>query len=490
MTIDSPVQDLQSSSLYVSSHSDIKESKSKVERKIRMASSPPKIIETTHVSPPAGSVPETSIPLTFFDMLWLTFTPIERLFFYPFPLSTSHFTTSCLPSLKSSLSLALQSFFPLAGNIRLAPKTTDKYEIHYTDGDSVALTVAESDRCEEVFGDHPRQLSKLKSLVPRLSKNESDGLQPVLAIQVTVFPSQGLVIGTSLHHSACDGIGSVNFMCTWAEICRMSNSKVSLAPNPVRIEVDRSIIPDPDSSLYRAMLNDLSGTENLDMSGIQPDQEILLATFKLKAEHIHLLKEVLLHEAAKRNVTVRCSTAVVTYAFVWVGYVKAKLTISETEDAYCIFAADHRQLFQPPISENYLGNCIGPCVLQAKVNDLVGPDGFFEACRAIGKAFDKVKRVKIQDAKDWAKISLETAGKKPFGTSGSIRFKVYDVDFGWGKPGKVDIVSISYSGVMAVAPSREEQGGIEIGLCFTQSETEVFTNYIEGGLQYLSTLRN
>ncbi|KAJ1694876.1 hypothetical protein LUZ63_011574 [Rhynchospora breviuscula] len=455
-----------------------------------MASSTLKIIETSHVSAPAGSVPETAIPLTFFDVFWLTFTPIERLFFYPFPHSTSHFTSSCLPSLKSSLSLTLQSFFPLAGNIRLAPETTDKYEIHYANGDFVELTVAESDRYEEVFGDHPRQLSKLKALVPCLSKNESDGLQPVFAIQVTVFPSQGLVIGTSLHHSTCDGIGSVNFMCTWAEICRTSNSKVSLAPNTVKIEIDRSIIPDPDSSIYRAMLNDLSGTENLNMSGTQPDQEMFIASFKLKGEHIRLLKEVLLRETAKRNVTVRCSTAVVSYAFVWIGSVKTKLNMSEIQDAYCIFAVDHRQLFKPPISENYLGNCIGPCVVQAKVNDLVGPDGFFEACQAIGKAFDELKRIGIQDAKDWVKISLETADKKPFATSGSIRFKVYDVDFGWGKPAKVDIVSISNSGAMAVAPSREEQGGIEIGLCFTQRETDVFTNYIEEGLQYMSTLRN
>ncbi|KAJ4785568.1 HXXXD-type acyl-transferase family protein [Rhynchospora pubera] len=449
-----------------------------------------KIIETSQVSPPAGSVPETSIPLTFFDLLWLNFAPIESLFFYPFQHSTSHLTSYCLPTLKYSLSLALRSFFPLAGNIRTTPDTTSKYEIHYTDGDSVKFTVAECDRYDELFGDHPRYVSELKELVPRLCKNESNGLQPVLAIQVTVFPSQGLVIGTTLHHSTCDGIGSVNFMCTWAEICSTSNSMASLAPNPVKIEIDRSIIPDPDSSIYRAMLNDLSGTRNLNISGTQSDQEMLLATFKLKAEHIRLLKEVLLHEAAKRNVTVRCSTAVVSYAFVWVGSVKTKLNMSEIEDAYCIFAVDHRQLFKPPISENYLGNCIGPCVVQAKVNDLVGPDGFFEACRAIGKAFDEVKRVGIQDAKDWVKIALEMGSKKPFATSGSIRFKVYDVDFGWGKPAKVDIVSISNSGAMAVAPSREEQGGIEIGLCFTQRETDVFTNYIEGPLQYISTLRN
>ncbi|KAJ4769153.1 HXXXD-type acyl-transferase family protein [Rhynchospora pubera] len=454
-----------------------------------MASAHPKIIETSLVFPPAGSVPGTSIPLTFFDVIWLSFAPVERLFFYPFHHSTSHFTSYCLPALKSSLSLTLQSFFPLAGNIRLTPETTDKYEIYYKGGDSVALTVAESDRYDEVFSDHPRQISKLKTLLPRLSKSESSGLQPVLAIQVTVFPSHGLVIGTTLHHSACDGKGSVNFMCTWATICHTNYSKVLQASTPFRIEVDRSIIPDPDGSLYTAILNNLSGTENHNLDGIQSDPEMLLASFKLKAEHIQLLKEVLLHEAAKRNVTLRCSTAVVTYAFVWAGYVKAKSTLSETEDVYCMFATDHRQSYQPPIPENYLGNCIGPCIVQAKVKDLIGPAGFFVACQAIGKAFDEAKRVGIQNAEDWGKIVLEIGSHKPFGTSGSFRFKVYDVDFGWGKPAKVDIVSIAYSGAMAVAESREHDG-MEIGLCFTQREIEVFTNYIGEGLGYMSTLVN
>ncbi|KAJ3688849.1 hypothetical protein LUZ61_018013 [Rhynchospora tenuis] len=323
------------------------------------------------------------------------------------------------------------------------------------------FTVAESDSYDELFGDHPRQVSKLKALVPRLSKNESKGQQSVFAIQVTVFPSHGLVIGSTVHHSACDGVGSVNFMCTWAAICHVNNPTVILAPTPVTVELNRSIVPDPD----------------------------VLTSFKLKAEKIHFLKEVLLHEAAKRNVTVRCSTTVVVYAYAWVGYVKAKSTMFETDDVYCIFVTDCRQLFQPPIPMSYLGNCIGPSVVQAKLKYIVGPDGFFEACQAIGKTFDEVKKVGIQNVKNCAKISLEIGSKKPFGTSGSVRFKIYDVDFGWGKPAKVDIVSIAYSGAMAIAETRE-QGGVEIGLCFTKRETEVFTDYIENGLKYMSTLRN
>lgn len=441
-----------------------------------MAAAPSlRIIETTHVSPPAGLVPETSTPLTFFDVLWLNSTPVQRLFFYPYQVSTAQFTSSCLPVLKSSLSVVLQSFFPFAGNIRLIPGTIDRYEIHYKEGDSVVFVAAESDDHHEVFGDGPREMSKLKKLVPPLSKNESDDLQPVLAIQATIFPCHGVVIGITVNHSTCDGNGSVNFMRTWATICRVSNSVMTHAPaQPV---VDRSIIPDRDGSLYTTFVKNLLRIKDFKLIETDENEVFYLASFTLKQEHVRLLKDKFMHEAENRKVTTRCSTVVVTYAFIWVGYLKAKSTMSETEDTHCIFAVDHRQRFQPAIPENYFGNCIGPCFIHANVKDLLSPNGFFEACQAIGNAFEEVKRVGISDAKNWMKKAQETAAKKPLSAAGSPRFRVYDVDFGWGKPAKVDIVSIAYSGAMAVAESREEQGGVEIGLQFTQQEMEVFRDY-------------
>ncbi|KAJ4778693.1 HXXXD-type acyl-transferase family protein [Rhynchospora pubera] len=450
-----------------------------------MAAAPPlRIIESTQISPPAGSVPETSIPLTFFDVLWLNSTPVERLFFYPYKDSSTHFTSSILPALKFSLSLALQSFFPFAGNIRLTPETTDKYEIHYVDGDSISFTAAELGDSNELFRDGPREVPKLKLLAPTFrSKNESDGSRPVLVIQVTVFPYQGLVIGITVHHSVCDGNGSVNFMRTWATICHASNSMTQAPATPI---LDRSIVPDNDGSLYTAMINTLVSLN--DFEQLQPANEEVpyLATFTLKHEHIRFLKEKYLCEAENRNTVVRCSTTVVVYAFIWVGYLKAKSIKLETKEAHCIIAVDHRQWFQPPIPENYFGNCIGACFIQANMEDLAGPNGFFEACQAMSKAFEEVKKIGINDAKDWMKTALARFFHKPLTAAGSSRFRVYDVDFGWGKPSKVDIISVAYSGAMAVAQSREERGGVEIGLSFIQSEMEVFKNYFDENLQNVS----
>ncbi|XVF65666.1 hypothetical protein PTKIN_Ptkin09bG0267900 [Pterospermum kingtungense] len=86
-----------------------------------------KVLEQSHVSPPPGSVPATSLPLTFFDTLWFSCCHMQRLFFYEFPYPTSHFIKNSLPNLKNSLSLTLQHFFPFAGNLRLPPSPQRLY---------------------------------------------------------------------------------------------------------------------------------------------------------------------------------------------------------------------------------------------------------------------------------------------------------------------------------------------------------------------------
>ncbi|KAJ0970138.1 hypothetical protein J5N97_023015 [Dioscorea zingiberensis] len=173
-----------------------------------MASSPIpalKVLEQSTVSPPNSSVPETSIPLSFCDLMWLNLNNVERIFFYSIPaISTSHFVKHLLPSLKTSLSLTLQHFFPLAGHVIFSPNSDcGKFQYQYKDGDSISFTVAESDRdFTHLAGDDARSVIELESFVPTLAAVSADAT-PLMAVQVTVFPSQGICLGLTINHGAC-----------------------------------------------------------------------------------------------------------------------------------------------------------------------------------------------------------------------------------------------------------------------------------------------
>lgn len=142
------------------------------------SSPPPRLraIDTTLVPPsPTGSVlPESSLPLTFFDTLWLPFPPVERLFLYR--LAPGADVPAILSNLKDALSRALSAFYPLAGRLVLTPSTSNRYELHYRPGDGVAFTVAEYDvgggmgvdGIDGLGTDEPREVARIAPLVPAL----------------------------------------------------------------------------------------------------------------------------------------------------------------------------------------------------------------------------------------------------------------------------------------------------------------------------------
>jgi Transferase family len=448
-----------------------------------MASSPLslKIVESSRVAPPPGTTPDhASLPFTYFDVFWIIMPPVERLFFYHYPHDTDHFLSSLLPSLKSSLSQELKIYYPLAGGYRRTPGTDDKFEHFYLEGDGVSFTVAECNgQFEDIASDHERYVSQLNCLVPQLPKSEE--VQPLLAVQVTIFPGQGIVIGTSVHHTACDGTSSMQFMHSWAETCLSGASVSSRVPN-----FDRTLISDP-SNLYSDFYNKVQEMLKAFPKDAMPARnpsELVLATFTLGQEQIQKLKKLILAKAEEKKTSFRCSTIVVTFAYIWSSFVRAK-HVDSTKKVCIGIPADFRARVQPPLPLEYFGNCVGSCLAKANVSDLTQEDGVFVAAEAVGKAIDRLvesSNINTDVFDDYASF----IGTPTLSVAGSPKFKVYDVDFGLGRPKKVEIVSTVKTGAMSVAESRDARGGVEIGLAFPKDEMDCFKKYFFDGLNVLS----
>ncbi|KAJ1694872.1 hypothetical protein LUZ63_011570 [Rhynchospora breviuscula] len=442
---------------------------------------PTKILESSRIAPPPGTTPDhASLPFTYFDVFWIIMPPVERLFFYRYPHPTTHFLSSFLPSLKYSLSLALKTYYPLAGGFRRTPGTDDRLEHYYVEGDAVSFTVAECNgRFEDLATDHERDVSQLECLVPVLPRQEE--LQPLLAVQVTVFPGEGIVIGTSVHHTACDGTSSMQFMHAWAETCLSGSSVSSQVPI-----FDRSLISDP-SNLYSFFYNHVQSFFKSVREGTIPalkNSELVLATFTLRQQHIQRIKQLALAKAEQAKTSFHCSTIVVAFAYIWTGFVRAK-RIDNSSRASIGIPADFRARIQPPLPKEYFGNCVGSCLATANVADLIQDDGVFVAAEAVGKAIDQLsERLKV--ARKWLDEYESLSGTPILSVAGSPKFKVYDMDFGLGRPSKVEIISTTKTGAMSVAESRDKQGGVEIGLAFPKDEMDYFKKYFVDGLTNLS----
>lgn len=444
-----------------------------------------RVLDRIRVSPaPSDSEQEpAALPLTFFDVAWLFTGPVERLFFFrhPEPAST-------LPLLRSSLSLALRRFYPLAGSI--APSLCS-----YTRGSTDALTmvVAESDSPDDfdrLVARSPRDLAGIRPLVPQLPPPGDDGAFALAAVQATVFPGRGLCLGVSVHHAACDDASTMHFVRTWAAACRLGlendgegSEDAVLPPPPV---LDRSVVADPD---------DLRGKTLAGMARLAPpptatppppppqqQQEeentpMVMASFLLPRDRIDRIKE---GAAAKADAKV--SSFVAASALAWVCLLKSgSVGVAGAQRSHMLFSAECRSRLTPPLPAEYFGNCLRPCFVEAATADLLSgetADGVATAAAAIGSAIREMEQGVLEGAEGWLGRVLSVLPERPMSVGGSPRHGVYETtDFGWGRPARVEMVSVEKTpGTVALADSPEGDGGIELGVVLPPDAMDAFAS--------------
>ncbi|XP_020150577.1 anthocyanin 5-aromatic acyltransferase-like [Aegilops tauschii subsp. strangulata] len=448
-----------------------------------------RVLRASHVAalPAGAALHELSLPLTYLDAVWLHAPLVEGVFFYP------DATSDVLSNLTDSLSNALGAFYPLAGRLRLTPGTHNRYELHYQPGDGVTFTVAEYDNhhvgFEELATDGPTEVAKIVPLVPPLPEGGA-----VLAVQATVLRG-GLAIGVTVHHAAYDGVSSTHFLRTWA----WAAAACSGAGAPEPPFVDRSIIRARDD-LYDAFTAPRLSS-NDDDGGKPPDSPVvqqLLATFTLSTEYLQSIKEAVAGEAERLGVPPpRATSIIAAFGFIWQCYVRAKpgtdgkAASSCGGRAYFLLPADHRTRLEPPVPDEYLGNCLSPCIASAPRRDVAaaGVDGLFTACAAIATAIDGVVRggPGYWDRwMDWISGAYSAGDDLSLTVAGSPRFRVYDTDFGFGRPAKVDVVSVARTGAMSVAEARSGGGGVEVGISLSAGAMERFNDCFADAIAWLS----
>ncbi|XP_040376944.1 phenolic glucoside malonyltransferase 2-like [Oryza brachyantha] len=446
-----------------------------------MAAPPPhggvRVLRTEHVTPPASALSEDrAVPLTFLDATWLHAKPVERVFFYRLvSVSGADGVDGMLSKLADSLSQALGTFYPLAGRIRLKPGETNRYELFSQPGDGVAFTVAEQDgvSIEELATDVEREVAKIVPLVPALPEGGA-----VLAVQATILlpAPAGLALGITMHHAACDGTSSTHFLHTWAAAC----AAAEVSPEPPVIDrsfiIDRKDLHDVFARpIDRAVKKRFNPTDAI---------ERLIATYTLSKEHLQSIKDIVTGEAARRGVPPpRCTSTVAAYGVMWMCHLRATQATGEPDPpngghAYFLFLTDHRGRLEPRVPSRYFGNCLGPCRASMPKNGAAiatVTDGLFTACSAVAVAVDEAVRREPGYWEGWPERIVEACRNgAPFTVAGSPRFRVYGVDFGFGKPAKVEIVSVARTGAMSVAEGRGGSDSIEVGIALPPDGMDSF----------------
>lgn len=127
----------------------------------------------------------------------------------------------------ASLATALVHYYPLAGSLRRS-ESDNRFELHCVAGQSVPLVNASANCTLESVGylDGPDP-GFVEGLVPDPTREE--GMLNPCILQVTTFQCGGWVLGASIHHAICDGLGSSLFFNAMAELSRGA-TRISIEP--------------------------------------------------------------------------------------------------------------------------------------------------------------------------------------------------------------------------------------------------------------------
>ncbi|KAF7046932.1 hypothetical protein CFC21_055920 [Triticum aestivum] len=428
--------------------------------------------------PPAPPCPSADLPITFFDAAWLFTGPVQRLFFY------RHANPSAaLPLLAASLPHALARFPPLAGTISPAARRLSYSTAH----DALHLVLAEStapDDFDRFVAAGPRDLSLLRPLVPALPPPGKDGAFALAALQATVFPGRGVCVGVSVHHAACDDASATLFVRTWAAACRLgapldgADHSEAVPPPPV---LDRSLVADPDDLLGKT----LAGMSRLASGPPPPPPQAqgppppspVIASFALTRDQIDGIKD-----AAAAQGAPHMSSFVAASALAWVCLLRSRSAgVEGAARSHMLFSAECRSRLSPPLPAEYFGNCLRPCFVEAATSDLMTTDdagGVAVAAAAIGAAIREMERGVLEGAEGWLGQVMSVLPQRPMSVGGSPRHGVYEgTDFGWGKPCRVDMVSIEMTpGTVSLAESPDGLGGVEVGVVLPPDAMEAFAS--------------
>ncbi|CAN1120845.1 Anthocyanin 5-aromatic acyltransferase [Linum perenne] len=157
----------------------------------------------------------------------------------------------------------------------------------------------------------------------------------------------------------------------------------------------------------------------------------------------------------------------------------------ETICSYLILA-DCRGRINPPLPPTYFGNCLGGVHVSMKRKELVRDGGFVAAAEAIAAEIKEMEAAgaegALRDAEKW--LSVFEAGNelgKVVIVAGSPKLRVYETDFGWGRPTKSEPVHVDVSTGMYYLSDRrdEESGGLEFGLALGMAQMDAFVSGFE-----------
>lgn len=418
-----------------------------------------KVVNTEFIVP-ALPMQQHTLPLSNLD---LTIPPVSVHVFFCYKNPFRRTFASALSHLKTSLSRVLVSYYVFAG--RLITDSIGLPKLHCNNKGVRLTQVCAAAAFSELNLYNPDE-SVEEKLVPLLSKpSEEDGsavsgvqvrgpighiiistcaaflhnnLNDIWYFQVTEFSCGGIVVGCTFDHRIADAYSANMFFISWA---KHSRNNSTLSPNP---SIACSILCPRDSPAYCAEIENMYVRHALQEAGQENPRPPSLVS---RIYHLDVKNIVDLQINANKDGN--SYTKLEAFgAYLWKLLISTQ-KVNDTLNCKIGIVVDGRpRLREMRISPNYFGNVIilpfaqssahyikrkPLCWSAGLIHDAIQSATNEECFQSL---IDFVETIKPTPA--LAKIYCRADGIQSSGpavlVSSGLRFPLYEVDYGWGKP--------------------------------------------------------
>ncbi|RCV32356.1 hypothetical protein SETIT_6G252400v2 [Setaria italica] len=401
--------------------------------------------------------------LATFDLPYITFYYNQKLLLYRAAAAGPLDFPDAVARMTAALADALRVFNPLAGRIRqdadgaLAVEGDEGAEVLEAEAQGVAVDDLARGDCDE------EAQRVMQRLVPYTGVMNLEGLRrPLLAVQFTKL-KDGLAVGCAFNHAVLDGTSTWHFMSYWAELSRTGGGKEAssqqLPPQPIH---ERSL-----ARSVRVRLDlpeSAEAHEKTDPNG--PKKALVARVFSFPEPSVARIKAAA--NAALPPGAKPFSTFQSLGAHIWRAVSRARGLGPADITAFAVFA-DCRARLDPPLPPAYFGNLIQAVFTGVPAGMLLGGPPEL-AAGLLQKAIDDhdaaavTRRLEEYEAAPKL-FHYSDAGPNCVAVGSSPRFKVYDVDFGFGRPERVRSGGNNkFDGMVYLYPGRGGEGGIDVEL--------------------------
>lgn len=427
---------------------------------------------------PSDPTPAHILHLSALDsQLFLRFTVEYLLVYKPPRLALDKATTAA--RVRAALSRALVPYYPLAGRVRVRADGLGLEVVCRAQG--AIFIEATSDCTTSEFERSPRYCKQWRKL---LSLPVDDVLKgaPPLVVQLTWLSDGAATLGAGFNHCLCDGIGSGEFLNSFAELASGTKRGVhEFKPTPIWA---RNLMdPSPFSTPCR----------NTEMSHPEFRKVPDLCGFVSRFNQERLVPTSITFDGKSLNELKKLATPTgrlsestftkfeVLAAHVWRSWAKS-LNLPSKQVVKLLFSVNVRNRVKPSLPSGYYGNAFVLGCAEVFVKDLIE--------KGLNHATELVKRAKERVDDGYARevvesVSCNRACPDSVGVlimSQWSRLGLDMVDFGMGRP--IQVGPVCSDRYCILLPVHDQREAVKVNLAVPTSAVDQYVHLLGGNNSY------